>query len=252
MKKIFPFLVCSLPVFILLFCTASTSKEHKKVAAKNSFKNFVVLELFTSQGCSSCSAADRLLGKYADKENVIALSFHVDYWNRLGWKDPFSSAAFSKRQENYVNKLNASGVYTPQVFINGEKEMVGSDENQMAAAVRTYQSAEPKSIINIEQVKSENGKVNITYTISSSEKYLLNFALVQNKIATSIKAGENSGLQLTNYNVVRNFKTLQSSEGTNTVSIDLLSGEEKANFSIILYTQNTQTYNISGAAKANL
>src|SRR5438046_1978213 len=129
MKKIISALFIILPVFILLFCTGSVRGKDDKKKTSSSSKNIVVLELFTSQGCSSCPPADRLLGSYTNQENVIPLSFHVDYWNHLGWKDPFSNAAFSQRQETYANAFASSGVYTPQVIINGQKEMVGSDED---------------------------------------------------------------------------------------------------------------------------
>src|SRR4051794_17605383 len=89
MKRNSSLLIIMLPSFILMFCTASVSEKNKTSGMPlDAKKNITVLELFTSQGCSSCPPADRLLGKYANDENVIALSFHVDYWDRLGWKDP--------------------------------------------------------------------------------------------------------------------------------------------------------------------
>src|SRR5688572_24355235 len=120
MKKIFSVLVITLPSFILLFCTASVSEKNKTThlqKSKNPGNTITVLELFTSQGCSSCPPADRLLGRYTNDENVIALSFHVDYWNRLGWKDPFSSPTYSQRQKNYAGVFKLNGVYTPQLFV---------------------------------------------------------------------------------------------------------------------------------------
>ena len=140
MKKTISLLIIMLPSFILLFCTASVSEKNKNIKAqktKNLENRVVVLELFTSQGCSSCPPADRLLGKYANDENVIALSFHVDYWNRLGWKDPFSSAAYSRRQKDYAGLFKLNGVYTPQLVANGEKEMVGSNATKISNTIRT-------------------------------------------------------------------------------------------------------------------
>ena len=96
MKKSIYLMLLSFPLFTLWFCTASSTRAERQerqagepVFIKNNHKNVVVLELFTSQGCSSCPPADRLPGKYASKDNVVVLSFHVDYWDRLGWKDPF-------------------------------------------------------------------------------------------------------------------------------------------------------------------
>jgi hypothetical protein len=125
-KSLYGFLL-TLPLFILWFCTPSSAGKEKQTEKKHSAtsktaaKNVAVLELFTSQGCSSCPPADRLLETYISKENVIVLSFHVDYWDRLGWKDPFSSNEYTKRQYRYASALN-SGVYTPQLVVNGESE----------------------------------------------------------------------------------------------------------------------------------
>ena len=101
MKKIISIAMLIVPVFILVFCSGSVSVDNNKMKVFPASNNIVVLELFTSQGCSSCPPADRLLATYANREDIAALSFHVDYWNKLGWKDPFSDPAFSTRQENY-------------------------------------------------------------------------------------------------------------------------------------------------------
>ena len=86
----------------------------------------VVLELFTSQGCSSCPSADAFLRKLAKEPRVIRLAFHVDYWNSLGWRDPFSSREWSQRQGAYVRAMKLSSAYTPQMVVNGTRQMVGS------------------------------------------------------------------------------------------------------------------------------
>src|SRR5262245_9342561 len=102
---------------------------------------FALLELFTSEGCSSCPPADALLARLASEarnagRRVYALSFHVDYWDRLGWKDRYSSAAYSKRQGEYARRFRLASLYTPQLVVNGEQEMVGSDARSVEAALR--------------------------------------------------------------------------------------------------------------------
>src|SRR5579871_2087026 len=121
MKRLF---YCGFFGFCLLLIVAAF-KTHStipiKQEAKKEFAPVAVLELFTSQGCSSCPPADELLGKYISKENenIFPLSFHVDYWNHLGWKDIFSMAAYSERQKKYASLLNLETIYTPQLIING-------------------------------------------------------------------------------------------------------------------------------------
>jgi len=102
----------------------------------------VVLELFTSEGCSSCPPADALLSKLgSSNKSVIPLAYHVDYWNRLGWSDPFSSHEWSERQSAYARALNLSGDYTPQMVIGGGWQCVGSDGRSIARAIAEARSA---------------------------------------------------------------------------------------------------------------
>ena len=241
-------------IFTLVFCSGSVSADHEKKQMSNKNNNIIVLELFTSQGCSSCPSADRLLASYANRGDIVALSFHVDYWNRLGWKDPFSSEQFSKRQSNYASSFGASGVYTPQIVINGEKQMVGSDEDKIASTIKQMQKQQSVAQIIIDTVKTENNKVLVTYSVNGKfNKSVLNIALVQNKITTNIKSGENGGVTLTNYNVVRSFATVNLFDsGKNIISIDNISGVDKNNLSIILFLQDASTNKISAAVKSSL
>ena len=125
-------------LFICAFIIFSFFSE-KSFGKKNpsASKSIAVIELFTSQGCSSCPPADDLIGSYAKQndQSVICLSFNVDYWNRLGWKDVFSNAAYSQRQQQYAQVLH-SGVYTPQAVINGKYQFVGSDKKNIQAIDR--------------------------------------------------------------------------------------------------------------------
>src|ERR1700744_6104626 len=103
----------------------------RKVPVTDAGKGFAVIELFTSEGCSSCPPADALVARVQKESNdkpVYILAFHVDYWNRLGWKDVFSSAEYSERQNQYARWLKLSSVYTPQIVVNGRTEFVGSEE----------------------------------------------------------------------------------------------------------------------------
>ncbi|MEM9683718.1 MAG: DUF1223 domain-containing protein, partial [Pseudomonadota bacterium] len=109
------------------------------VPAAASSKNPVVVELFTSQGCSSCPPAEALLGELAKRDDVVALEFHVDYWDYIGWKDEFAKPAFSGRQKQYVSSLNGRYSYTPQMVIDGKTHVVGSDRRKVEATIRKFQ-----------------------------------------------------------------------------------------------------------------
>jgi len=260
MKNPAYFFLLSLPLFTLWFCTASSSGKEKQdpnpvqsESAKTGFKKAAVLELFTSQGCSSCPPADRLLGTYTSKESVIVLTFHVDYWDRLGWKDPFSSKAFTERQYSYASAMNAS-VYTPQLVINGQSEMIGSNDSKISAGVKKALAQEPDAGISIKALKAENGQVNINFTaLGNITNSVVNIALIQNKATTEIKAGENGGVTLTNYNVVRNFKTIsQVNNGDNTSAINMPAGDDPKNSSVIVFIQEKGTNKIVAADQAAL
>src|SRR6185369_16506868 len=109
----------------------------------------VVVELFTSQGCSSCPPADELLGRIAHdpalRGHVIPLAFHVDYWDHLGWRDPFSSPEWSKRQLDYVRAMELTGAYTPQAVVSGARELIGSNEKQLFAAIEEASKKKPSA-----------------------------------------------------------------------------------------------------------
>ena len=260
MKKVSYLILLTLPLFTLLFCTSSSSVKDKE--SMNNLKsniplpdskNIAVLELFTSQGCSSCPPADRLLGTYASNENTIVLSFHVDYWDRLGWKDPFSSKEYTQRQYEYASALQAN-VYTPQLVINGQTELVGSDANKIANTIKKVFSEQPDATLSIKTVKTENGKADISFDASGNiANSLLNIALVEKKTTTDVKAGENGGVTLTNYNVVRNFETINKfNDGDNVASINIPSSTDLKNMSVVLFLQQKNSNKISAADQAGL
>ena len=249
----------SIPLFTLWFCTSSSSVKDKELTSSNmqtksmetGLKNFAVLELFTSQGCSSCPSADRLLEKYSSQDNVITLSFHVDYWNRLGWKDPFSSSEFTQRQYKYASALNSS-VYTPQLVVNGESEMVGSDSRRIENTLKKVWGQNPGAEISIEGVNLENGKASVNYNINGSVgNSQLNIALVEKKTVTNIRSGENGGVTLAGNNVVRNFKTIKPVTGKGSDAIDVPAGIDQKNLAVVLYLQQDNS-KIIAADRASL
>ena len=164
MKK----LLLSIGIFISAILLFLLSSFKHTDAIKSSTKGindngFVIMELFTSQGCSSCPKAEELLGSYVQKNDsrIIPISFHVDYWNPLGWKDPFSMSQFSDRQAKYdVDFLHAS-IYTPQLIINGEKEFIGSNDTAIKKAVEDALSKTPLVIIHLKSNTISKDKITL-------------------------------------------------------------------------------------------
>ncbi len=166
----------------------------------------ILIELFTSQGCSSCPPADELLRTLSREPNVIALAFHVDYWNSLGWRDPFSSAEWSKRQGDYVRALGGSSAYTPQAIVGGRWQMVGSDRHAIRDAM--VQAAKQKY----------HARLSITadglLRAESETPLTLYVATVEDGLVTRVTRGENGGRTLHNDRVVRKLTRLGTVNGT--------------------------------------
>ncbi len=163
-----------------------------------------VVELFTSQGCSSCPPADELL---ADIEaqygaDVITLSYHVDYWDYIGWKDPFASRAFTLKQYAYAEAFGSSGVYTPQAVINGNSHFTGSDGRKMGRALKENKISDGGAL-SLGEIKKTGNKLFTNYTLpNATEANSITFALTLKERTTAIKRGENRNRTLTNHNIV--------------------------------------------------
>lgn len=246
-------IVAAAIIIIVMGCTEN-NKPVKAIRSKERM-GFVLMELFTSQGCSSCPPADYILGQYALKNDahIIPLAFHVDYWDRLGWKDSFSTAGFTQRQHEYAAKFNLESVYTPQLIINGRKELVGSNEAAIAETVSDFLNETASVTINVSNKIVEGNTVKIGYIINNNIAHSsINAALVQAKLVTHIRAGENRGLQLNNYNVVRDLTTMHLTNTTGNLILHLPPGSNAAEFSIVLFVQDNDSGKIAGASKTAL
>ena len=251
MKKV---ILLSVIVVLLIAGFAFQPNFQKKA----SFQPVAVIELFTSQGCSSCPSADKLLAQTIneakkDGRNVFALSFHVDYWNRLGWADPFSAKEFSQRQNTYASQMNLNGVYTPQMVVNGSTQFVGSDEHDLKTAL-------DKSLSIIPLVSFKTLSVNLQNNAPPQVKFSLdgmyancniNFALVSLSETTSIKRGENGGLTLTNENVVRQFISIPA-VAESEINFKASPVPAGNNMAIVVYLQQNSNLKIIGAAMAEI
>jgi hypothetical protein len=166
----------------------------------------VVLELFTSQGCSSCPPADRLLGELARDPSVIALAWHVDYWNGLGWADPFASKLATERQRSYAERLG-DDVYTPAMVIGGAHMVVGSNRGAVRAAMETT----PAPAVPVTIVPDGAGLAVDIGAPGRPATALL--ALYESEHVTSVGGGENGGRQLHEFRIVRSAMPLGNWEG---------------------------------------
>jgi len=166
----------------------------------------VLVELFTSEGCSSCPPADQLLIDLLAKQPVpgaliIGLSEHVDYWDELGWRDPFANALFTRRQNTYADTHHSSDVYTPQVFVDGGVGLVGSDRGNIIAAITRAALSRPKADVNL----SWHAPV-LTVSIPAhpdSADSPVWLAITESGLSSTVKRGENAGHVLRHDNVVR-------------------------------------------------
>lgn len=165
----------------------------------------VVVELFTSQGCSSCPPADALLRELSGRSDVLALGYHINYWDRLGWKDPLSSPQSTERQRAYARQFHAGQVYTPQIVVDGTDEMIGSDRAAVLRALRTPRQAEA-----MVEFAADRRAVRIGAGSGQATILLVRFA--EHRM-THIGAGENSGRTADDVNGVLSLERLGSWTG---------------------------------------
>lgn len=202
---------------------------------KASSQGFIVLELFTSEGCSSCPPAEELLASIKTDQPVYILEYHVDYWDRLGWKDPFSSHQFSERQYQYSQFLS-SQVYTPQLVMNGSSECIGSDAAIVNRTINAALSKPAKTTLNV-QGSIQGGKLTV------NQKNIL-IAVVQQHAVTQVKRGENEGRTLHHIQIVRSLHLIKGKE-----AIDLPAGFNTQEYEIIAMVQNPSTGEITAVSK---
>jgi hypothetical protein len=240
-------------IAVLAFANLHQEKTVKSLPTTALSKGFAVVELFTSEGCSSCPPADdfiRELQKVSKNDKLYVLAYHVDYWNRLGWKDKFSDPDFSKRQYQYANWLNHETVFTPEIVINGKKEFIGSDKNSIIDAIADglgQDSTGPlplKCRIMRDQIRVEcPGK-------SNKEDSQLSFALVQRFAQDEVKAGENQGRTLSHVQIVR--RLIYAPAGENGVTMDLPQNFRLKDWELIGILQDNNTGRVKAAGRTNL
>jgi len=206
-----------------------------------------VVELFTSEGCNSCPPAEAYVGELAGRSDVLALAFHVDYWDSLGWRDHFALPMARERQRRYVEALGLSSAFTPQVVVDGRSSFVGSDKRRILAAI-----AEPLNTIPI-SVEVARGEITVTVPERQDrERYDVNLIAYLPQAVTNVGRGENSGRALREFNIVRQFRSLGVWNGRESVfraPVDSLPGDATR---VAVLLQRDQQGPIVGSATAVL
>jgi hypothetical protein len=196
----------------LAACILGNSKLAEAAAPDSAPRRPVLVELFTSEGCSSCPPADALLARldatqFVPGAQAIVLSEHVTYWNQLGWRDPFSMDAMTERQQNYAARFGLASVYTPQIVVDGAAEAVGSDSKALGREVA--KAAEmPKTEIRIEDAAWEGDGVHFAVRTTGPLHGMLMGALAEDATQSTVPRGENAGRTLHHVAVVRVLKEM--------------------------------------------
>lgn len=209
-----------------------------------------VLELFTSQGCSSCPSADRYLTQLSEQDDLLVLSYHVTYWDYIGWKDPYGQRAFDQRQVTYARTIG-DRVYTPQLVINGRHALVGSDRVKTRQLLKQDAHKAP-ALLTIDEVSLENQKLTVVFKPpeAAKEQTIVELLLVQPSGEDAVDAGENRGRKLKHTNVVRRLKHADAKEGSISIAYRTLE-KEKGLFPVLLI-RDLQTHQVLAASVVTL
>jgi hypothetical protein len=178
----------------------------------------VLVELFTSQGCSSCPPADEILGQLAKRDDVIALSLHVDYWDYLGWKDQFADVAFSNRQKAYARAMRSTMIYTPQMVVGGVDSVVGTRTMELMDHLAKHNSR--KKAVQI-AVSKASGQIEVRgkAVAKTPSKMVVQLVRYTPSATVAIKRGENAGRDITYHNVVKSWTVIGTWDGAEPLNL---------------------------------
>lgn len=267
MKDLSHLLTSALALILAVTCQAGSSQNAAGTASSASARVPVVLELFTSEGCSSCPPADALLAKLEEQQpvagaEIIALEEHVDYWDHEGWIDPFSSEQWTQRQQLYASGFADHGVYTPELVVDGRSGFVGSRAGDAYRAIASA-VAQPRTDISLsllksdkhdhEQVRVEVGKLQGAQQGDVAEVWL---AITETALHSSVTGGENAGHDLHHAPVLRwlhkagtsNLNAMPSFTGESALKLD--SAWKRNNLRIVALVQEKRSHHILGATVA--
>jgi hypothetical protein len=269
MKRVFVFLAVA-PFILAIHMTAQGGGQPPQSVSESVPSTPVVVELFTSEGCSSCPPADALLAKMEAAQpfkgvQIIAIEEHVDYWNQQGWVDPFSSIEWTDRQQVYASAFRQEGPYTPQMVVNGHAQLVGSRADQ---AVKAVQEAHDFPAAAVKLIASGTGNPNEPrFAVSvgkltqlspgdSAEVWL---AVTESGLASQVSRGENAGRNLSHASVLRSLHRIGNADGRadsysfqSDASLKLKSAWKRENLTAVVLVQEKKNRRILGAASLKI
>ena len=252
---------CTIFVVLVLFTARALNAASANIQSQDS-RTPILLELFTSEGCSSCPRADTFLEKLDSVQPVpgaelIVLSEHVDYWNHDGWKDPFSSSSYTDRQDGYKKRFGLKTIYTPEMVVDGASEFLGSDAHSAERALTGVMKSTkiPISLSGLSIDASNTLQAHIeseALPASSHEKEAdVYLAVVLHRVESDVLRGENAGHHLAYTNVVQNLKDVGVLRGgqkfSQDVNLKLEPGADKYNLRFIAFVQEKHQGRVLGA-----
>jgi hypothetical protein len=241
--------------------TLSSTKDGGSLAPplrKGERPGVAVVELFTSEGCSSCPAAEEVFDQLVEEartngEQIFPIAYHVDYWDEIGWKDPWSSALFTARQGEYARAWGRTSMYTPEAIVDGQDEMNGSDDAGLRAAIA--RALDRPAILGVEIERKPGAdprlvELGVKLSSSPSDARLI-VALLERDLTSAVTAGENKGQTLHHTNVVRSMEVLLPSPVV-AVHLAVPPGLRLDHASVVAWVQRTNDARIIGAASSDL
>ncbi|MHA4807150.1 DUF1223 domain-containing protein [Flavitalea flava] len=250
-KLLFSFLLLLPFLFLLVTGFVHRGFKHpgtnRQASGSLMYGGYAVVELFTSEGCSSCPPADEALAKMDSiyKGKVFVLSYHVDYWDRGGWKDVFSSAGYTQRQSEYGSIFHQNSIYTPQAVVNGTDQFVGSDEKRLKEAIEGELSHTTNKRLALFARSKDGKKVKVGYFLRDSIDVILQVALVQLHAQSQVLKGENEGRLMRHINVVRDFQSIPLNGGRGMDGeLRIPEGLTPKDCKVIIFVQEKESHHI--------
>ena len=249
------FFVVITAVFVFTISqTNSSTPSHENATS------FAIVELFTSEGCSSCPPAEKIVNTLAmeaekNKTNVFFLNYHVSYWDYIGWKDVYGDKQYAARQDYYSDYLAGGKSYTPQMIVNGSTEFVGSNETKARKSIEDALLAKKENLFQSLRIsKKDSTSITLDYSLSKlSKNCLIQIALVEKNLPPSkVTKGENKGRTLEHYSVVRRLETIDNANFSGVRKILYPTKLNFKNFMVIAFVQNKETRQILSAEQIQL